>query len=214
MQEIMKGDCFSCHAIDRDVVGPAWNKVADRYHHDPAKASYLAEKIIKGGVGVWGKVPMPAHQYLSHGVAMQLAKYILSLKGPVQAAQAPAKKYEYKNMEGKVVTVDFPVFQEENNRKVVSDAIFGGFEKYNSYCFRCHGFDAVGGEYAPDLRKSLENGMTKQDFFNVAMAGREDKGMPSWAGFFSQDDLNQVYEYVMARSLDLIGPGRPPSKND
>jgi cytochrome c len=97
---------------------------------------------------------------------------------------------------------------------VVSDAIFGGFEKYNSYCFRCHGFDAVGGEYAPDLRQSLTNGMTKKSFFAASMAGKPDKGMPAWAGFFTSEDLNQIYEYVKARSLDLIGPGRPPSSTD
>jgi cytochrome c len=205
-------DCFSCHAIDKEVVGPAWIAIADHYHHDPAKASYLAGKIRGGSVGDFGKVPMPAHQDMKPKVATNLASYILSLKGALHGA--PAKKYIYKNTDGENVTVDFQVFEDDKGRQVVTDDIFSGFEKYNSYCFRCHGFDAVGGEYAPDLRKSLQNGMSKHDFFVVSMEGRESKGMPGWAGFFDADELNQVYEYVEARTLDLIAPGRPPSKSD
>lgn len=205
-------DCFSCHAINRDVVGPAWIKIADHYHHDPAKADYLANKIIHGSVGDFGNVPMPAHTKMNKNVALQLATYILSLKGKL--AQGSNKQYKYQNLNGKTVTLDFPVFQKVKGERVVTDAIFKGFEKYDSYCFRCHGFDAVGGEYAPDLRRSLDNGMTKRQFFTVAMEGRESKGMPGWNGFFTADQLDQVYEYVKARSLDLIATGRPPSKGD
>ena len=212
MKEVMSGDCFSCHKIDQDDVGPAWVSVADHYHHDSSKAPYLADRIRKGSVGDWGKVAMPAHDYLSQKLALQLASYVLSLKGSLK--KEVSRKYKYTNTAGKAVTVDFPVFETNKNRQVVSDAIFGGFEKYNSYCFRCHGFDAVGGEYAPDLRQSLSNGMTKRSFFTVSMAGKPDKGMPAWAGFFTSEDLNQIYEYVKARSLDLIGPGRPPSSTD
>jgi cytochrome c len=205
-------DCFSCHAINQEVVGPAWIAVADHYHHDPSKAAYLAEKIRKGSVGDFGKVPMPAHQDMKPKLAESLASYILSLKGSLE--KEPTKKYEYKNTSGEPVAVDFQVFESAKGRTVVTDDIFGGFEKYNSYCFRCHGFDAVGGEYAPDLRKSLNNGMSKHDFFTASMEGAESKGMPGWAGFFNADELNQVYEYVKARAVDVIPPGRPPSKSD
>ncbi len=206
-------DCFSCHAINKDVVGPAWIRIANRYHHDPSKADYLARKIVDGSVGDFGKVPMPAHKDMDPKLARQLGAYILGLKGKLE--EGPSKHYKYKNMDGKVVSVDFPVFQvSKDKRKIVTDNIFGGFEKYNSYCFRCHGFDAVGGEYAPDLRHSLDGGMTRREFFTVAMEGREAKGMPGWNGFFTADELEQVYQYVEVRSLDLIGPGRPPSKGD
>jgi len=205
-------DCFSCHAIDQEVVGPAWSAIAEHYHRDSSKAAYLAGKIRGGSVGDFGPVPMPAHQDIDPKLATQLANYILSLKKPAHAA-AP-RKYRYKDANGKEITVDFPIFEQAKGRDVVTDDIFGGFEKYDSYCFRCHGFDAVGGEYAPDLRKSLTNGMTRHEFFVVAMEGRESKGMPGWAGFFSAAELAQVYGYVKARSLELIGPGRPPSKSD
>jgi cytochrome c len=185
---------------------------ANRYHHDPSKAPYLADRIRKGSVGDWGKVAMPAHDDVDQKLAIQLASYILSLTGSLK--KEVSRKYRYTNTAGKPVIVDFPVFETDKNRQVVSDTIFGGFEKYNSYCFRCHGFDAAGGEYAPDLRQSLNSGMTKHGFFTASMEGRQDKGMPAWAGFFSSEELNQIYEYVKARSLDLIGPGRPPSRTD
>jgi cytochrome c len=204
-------DCFSCHAINKEVVGPAWISIADYYHHDSSKVPYLAARIRDGSVGDFGKIPMPAHREMNDKLATYLANYILSLNGALEGAP---KKYQYKNSSGQQVTADFPVFENYNGRKVVTQDLFHGFEKYNSYCFRCHGFDAVGGEYAPDLRKSLDNGMSKHDFFVASMEGRPSKGMPGWAGFFDADELNQVYEYVDARALDILGPGRPPSKND
>jgi cytochrome c len=204
-------DCFSCHAINKEVVGPPWITIADHYHHDRSKVSYLAAKIRNGSVGDFGKIPMPAHQDMNTKLANYLANYILSLNGPLES---PPKKYKYKSSNGQEVTVEFPVFEDYNGRQIVTQDIFGGFEKYNSYCFRCHGFDAVGGAYAPDLRKSLDNGMSKHDFFVASMEGRPSKGMPGWAGFFDADEFNQVYDYVAARALDILAPGRPPSKGD
>jgi cytochrome c len=204
-------DCFSCHAIDKEVVGPAWITIADRYHHDRAKVPYLVAKIRNGSVGDFGKIPMPAHHDMSDKLATYLANYILSLNGSLAA---PPEKYQYKNLDGRGVTVEFPVFENFQGHQVVTKDIFGGFEKYDSYCFRCHGFDAVGGEYAPDLRKSLDNGMSKHDFFVASMEGRPSKGMPGWAGFFDADELNQVYEYVDARALNILPAGRPPSRSD
>lgn len=204
-------DCFSCHAIDKEVVGPAWITIADKYHHDRSKVPYLAGKMRNGSVGDFGKIPMPAHKDMNDKLATYLANYILSLNGRLES---PPKKYEYKNTDGQETSVGFPVFETYQGRQVVTKDIFGGFEKYNSYCFRCHGFDAVGGEYAPDLRKSLNNGMSKHEFFVASMEGRPSKGMPGWAGFFDADELNQVYEYVEARARGLLSAGRPPSKSD
>jgi cytochrome c len=56
--------------------------------------------------------------------------------------------------------------------------------------------------------------MTEHQFLSLAMAGKAEKGMPSWAGFLSQEEVKQVYEYVKGRSLDLVAVGRPPSEMD
>ncbi len=119
-------DCFSCHAINEDVVGPAWSAIAAHYHHDAAKADYLAAKIRAGSVGDFGKVPMPAHPDINPNLALQLAKYILSLK-PLNHPMS-ARQFSYKNQSDKTVTVDFKVFEDASGRKVVTDGIFAGFE--------------------------------------------------------------------------------------
>jgi cytochrome c len=56
--------------------------------------------------------------------------------------------------------------------------------------------------------------MKPQNFMSIAMAGRQEKGMPSWAGFLSQQDMIKIYRYVKGRSLDLVPSGRPPSEQD
>lgn len=209
-------NCFSCHAIDRKVVGPSFEDVAKRYAGQGEKTlKMLVHKVKVGGAGHWGKVPMAPHPTLSNADITTMVKWILSLKGAAAAATAsakPSRQYSYKNSDGKLVKADFEVFQP--GTKFVTKKVFRGFELYNSYCFRCHGGDAVGGEYAPDLRHSLAGGMSFHTFLSTAMVGRAAKGMPSWAGFFEEKDIRAIYEYVKARQLDLIGVGRPPSSQD
>jgi cytochrome c len=96
----------------------------------------------------------------------------------------------------------------------VTKQVFHGYQLYNSYCYRCHGTDANGGELGPDLRRSLSAGMKQQQFLSVAMTGRKEQGMPAWAGFLNEEDVIHVYQYVKGRSLDLVPSGRPPSEQD
>jgi cytochrome c len=72
--------CMACHALDRKVVGPSYKDVAAKYAGQPGAVDKLAEKIVKGGVGVWGAVPMPANPKVSPAEAKQLAEWILGLK--------------------------------------------------------------------------------------------------------------------------------------
>ena len=58
------------------------------------------------------------------------------------------------------------------------------------------------------------DGMTTRQFLAVAMPGREDKGMPSWAGFLSEEEMTSIYRYVKGRSLGLVPVGRPPSETN
>ena len=127
------------------------------------------------------------------------------------ADAAKPKQYTYA-VKGKNVTLDFPVFVEGSDKKVTK-AVFHGYQLYNSYCFRCHGTDATESALAPDLRRFTAQ-LTQKDFLLVAMAGREDKGMPSWAGFLSEEEIQQIYQYVKGRSLELVPGGRPSSEFD
>lgn len=75
-----KKNCMACHAIDKKVVGPAYKDVAAKYAGQKDAVDKLSAKVIKGGAGVWGAVPMPANTQVSDAEAKQLVTWILSLK--------------------------------------------------------------------------------------------------------------------------------------
>ncbi|MBK6854742.1 MAG: c-type cytochrome [Burkholderiales bacterium] len=75
-----KKNCLACHAVDKKLVGPAYKEVAAKYKADAGAAAKLADKIQKGGVGVWGQIPMPANPQVSPAEAKTLAAWVLSLK--------------------------------------------------------------------------------------------------------------------------------------
>jgi cytochrome c len=204
-------DCLSCHAVDSQVVGPSWKAIAKRYGTQPGSAATLAVRIRQGGSGKWGDVVMTPHPDLTDAQCRQIANWILTLKDAQPAAQnAESKLYTYKPKTGPAVQLDFPLFISGNGPKVTKD-VFRGYELFNSYCYRCHGTDATGSQLGPDLRHSLAAGMSQQQFLSVAMAGRKEKGMPSWAGFLTKQEVIQTYQYTRGRSLDLVPAGRPPS---
>jgi cytochrome c len=73
-------NCMACHATDKKLVGPAYKEVAKKYAGDAKAVDMLATKIVKGGSGVWGAIPMPANTQVSEADAKKLAAWILSLK--------------------------------------------------------------------------------------------------------------------------------------
>ena len=73
-------NCMACHAVDKKLVGPSFKDVANRYASQSDAAAKLASKIVKGGSGVWGPVPMPANNQVSEADAQKLAAWVLSLK--------------------------------------------------------------------------------------------------------------------------------------
>ena len=75
-----KKSCLACHATDKKLVGPAYKDVATKYAGQKDATAKLAEKILKGGVGVWGQIPMPANPQVSADEAKTLAAWVLSIK--------------------------------------------------------------------------------------------------------------------------------------
>jgi cytochrome c len=73
-------NCLACHQVDKKVVGPSYKEVAKKHGNDAKKADMLADKIMKGGSGVYGAVPMPANPQVSKDEATKLATWILGLK--------------------------------------------------------------------------------------------------------------------------------------
>ncbi|HUR11505.1 MAG TPA: ThuA domain-containing protein [Flavitalea sp.] len=74
-------DCKSCHQIKDKSVGPSFEMVAQKYSKDPNAMSYLSDKIIKGGSGVWGEVAMAAHPTLKEEDTRQIIQWIMTLSG-------------------------------------------------------------------------------------------------------------------------------------
>ncbi len=73
-------NCMSCHAVERKVLGPSFKDVAAKYRDDKSAADRLAQKIVKGGSGVWGPLSMPANPQVSEADAKKLAAWVLSTK--------------------------------------------------------------------------------------------------------------------------------------
>lgn len=73
-------NCLACHATDKKVVGPSYKEVAAKYAGQKDAVDKLAVKVMKGGVGAWGQVPMPANPQVNDAEAKQLVQWILSIK--------------------------------------------------------------------------------------------------------------------------------------
>ncbi|HEX2567327.1 MAG TPA: c-type cytochrome [Burkholderiales bacterium] len=75
-----KYNCLACHAVDKKVVGPAYKDVANKYRGDKTAQGKLVDKVKKGGVGVWGQIPMPPNTAVPDADVKKLVDWILSLK--------------------------------------------------------------------------------------------------------------------------------------
>jgi cytochrome c len=72
-----KSNCMACHHIDKKLVGPSYQEIAARYKADGSAESKLAEKVKKGGSGVWGAIPMPPNALKDEDLRA-LVKWILA----------------------------------------------------------------------------------------------------------------------------------------
>jgi cytochrome c len=70
--------CTACHANDKKIIGPAYKEVAKKYKGDAGAAAKVAEKVIKGGQGVWGPIPMPPNK-VTDDEAKKMVVYILAM---------------------------------------------------------------------------------------------------------------------------------------
>jgi cytochrome c len=73
-------NCMACHAVATKLVGPAYKDVAGKYAGQKDAEAKLVTKVLKGGSGAWGAVPMPANPQVSEAEAKTLVKWILAQK--------------------------------------------------------------------------------------------------------------------------------------
>ncbi|WP_426667729.1 c-type cytochrome [Mucilaginibacter sp. McL0603] len=76
---IAKSDCLACHKLEDKLVGPAYIAIATKYPQDQNTVNLLTQKIVNGGNGVWGTVPMAPHPAITPEDASKMIKYILTL---------------------------------------------------------------------------------------------------------------------------------------
>lgn len=75
-----QNDCLTCHKVNEASTGPAYSAVAAKYANTPEIIEQLANKVIQGGSGNWGVVPMTPHPNVSKEDAVAMVKYVMSLK--------------------------------------------------------------------------------------------------------------------------------------
>ena len=73
-------NCMACHAVDKKLVGPSYKDVAAKYAGQKDAVDKLAAKIIKGGSGVWGPIPMPPKAQVNEADAKKLATWVMTQK--------------------------------------------------------------------------------------------------------------------------------------
>jgi cytochrome c len=73
-------NCLACHSIDNKILGPAYKEVAKKYAGQPDAVKTLADKVMKGGGGVWGSMAMPPNPQVNAEEASKLVEWILGLK--------------------------------------------------------------------------------------------------------------------------------------
>jgi cytochrome c len=73
-------NCTACHAVDKKSIGPSYQDVAAKYAKDKDAVAKLTEKVLKGGTGNWGQIPMPANPQVSKAEAETLVKWIMEQK--------------------------------------------------------------------------------------------------------------------------------------
>ena len=71
-------NCMACHAVEKKLVGPSYKDIAAKYAGQADAADKLATKVIKGGSGVWGPVPMPANAQVNEAESKKLVTWILA----------------------------------------------------------------------------------------------------------------------------------------
>jgi len=78
---VKASDCKTCHHPTNKIIGPSHTEVAQKYEFTQANVTLLANKIISGGSGVWGEIPMTPHPDISQADAEKMARFVLSLDG-------------------------------------------------------------------------------------------------------------------------------------
>jgi cytochrome c553 len=96
----------------------------------------------------------------------------------------------------------------EPNPQELYKSVYNGWKWWHVYCYRCHGTDANGTPLAPNLT-DLNRKVTLKEFLKTVRDGFPDEGMQAWSKLLDDNQITQLYYYVMARTDKVLPPGRP-----
>ena len=105
-----------------------------------------------------------------------------------------------------------PSADSTEDRLRVTEAEYQGWKYYHVYCDRCHGQDALGSSFAPNLRHSVSaqgGGVTIDSFTVVVRGGSSNREMPPFRELLGDEQIRHVYAYLSARSSGRLAAGRP-----
>lgn len=194
---IAKNDCFTCHNTDTKTIGPSFKAIAAKYNNSAETVSRLAKKIITGGAGEWGNIPMSPHPALAVNDAKTIVNYIFSLSG--KKAKASPNKFMPLN--------DFtPTFKSSADTKIGSGEKPGIAANFYQYKARVYGFPPISDTkrptesgylntlnlYGPDFGNFKENFVVQTaGFIDVPRSGEITFRVLSYFGsrFFIDDKL-------------------------
>jgi mono/diheme cytochrome c family protein len=91
----------------------------------------------------------------------------------------------------------------------VTQSEYNGWKTFAVNCTRCHGEDAIGSALAPSLVKSLQGAVNHEIYIQTVKNGRPEKGMPAWGGLLNDQQIEEVWQYLKARSDGRLAAGRP-----
>jgi len=72
--------CLACHTVDKKLVGPSYQEIAERYRKDKGAEASLIQKVKAGGKGVWGDIPMPPNAHVKDADIKTMVQWILAVK--------------------------------------------------------------------------------------------------------------------------------------
>jgi mono/diheme cytochrome c family protein len=90
----------------------------------------------------------------------------------------------------------------------VSATVMNGWRWFHVYCFRCHGVDALGSQLAPNLRESITK-LKHEEFTKTVREGKPNTAMQPWNVLLDDSQIEDIYQYVLARSEGRLRRGRP-----
>lgn len=155
--------------------------------------------------------PAPVHHVVHHDSAKAAPAAAAKTAAAATAAAPSSEASAVTRAKATDTTKTTAAAGDSVDHLLVSPQEYEGWKMFSVYCYRCHGVDAMGGGIAPNLRHSVssEGSVTHDVFLTTVTNGRLEKGMPTWKALLSPEQMEDLWQYVNARSSNRLYPGRP-----